>query len=125
MDAWNYFRDVLLLILTGDFEGLDEPLALLVAPSICAALLQLAQHAEGRTCESTSLRRLGRLQLKALAVYCCASSPWTTSMLSSLKKFLDHQGGDGYSSILKERISPTAQLLSEIVRPSQWRIPRR
>ena len=44
-EAWNFIRDVLLLILDRDFGGQEEPLALLVAPAICRALLALVRHA--------------------------------------------------------------------------------
>ena len=46
-EAWDYLRDVLLLILTREHEGLDEPLALLVAPSFCRALIALLANARG------------------------------------------------------------------------------
>ncbi|RDX56001.1 hypothetical protein OH76DRAFT_587645 [Lentinus brumalis] len=49
-EAWDYFRDVLLLILTSDYEGPDEPLALLIAPSICTALIALLGNAQGASC---------------------------------------------------------------------------
>lgn len=44
-EAWNYFRDVVLLILNREFVGAEEPLALLVCSSICRVLVALLQHA--------------------------------------------------------------------------------
>lgn len=42
-EAWDYLRDVLLLTISGHFLGEDEPLALIVCPVICQALLRLLQ----------------------------------------------------------------------------------
>ena len=54
-ECWDYLRDVLLLILTGEPEGIDEPLALLVASSICLAMLTLVLHADEASCTSIDL----------------------------------------------------------------------
>jgi hypothetical protein len=44
-EAWNYLRDVLLLVLSHHFLGDDEPLGLLVCPAICRGLLLLLENA--------------------------------------------------------------------------------
>ena len=48
-EAWGYFQDVLLLILTSEFEGPEEPLSLLVAPFICGAMQTLLRHSDAST----------------------------------------------------------------------------
>lgn len=45
-EAWDHFRDCLLLVLTHHFLGDQEPLALLVVGSICQALSSLLQYAD-------------------------------------------------------------------------------
>jgi hypothetical protein len=46
VEIWDYLRDVLLLILAGHYVGDEAPLSLLVAPTICGALLALLYQAE-------------------------------------------------------------------------------
>ncbi|RPD63076.1 hypothetical protein L227DRAFT_413176 [Lentinus tigrinus ALCF2SS1-6] len=92
-EAWEYLRDVLLLILTSDHEGPDEPLALLIAPSICRALIALLENAQGA----------------GLQYY--TSSPWTFCMVNYLKNLLDCERDEAYVQILHERISEQAKLL--------------
>jgi hypothetical protein len=41
VEIWDYLRDVLLLILAGHYVGDETPLSLLVASTICGALLAL------------------------------------------------------------------------------------
>jgi hypothetical protein len=41
VEIWDYLRDVLLLTLAGHYVGDEAPLSLLVAPTICGALLAL------------------------------------------------------------------------------------
>ncbi|KAI0662697.1 hypothetical protein C8Q70DRAFT_960558 [Cubamyces menziesii] len=88
-EAWNFIRDVLLLILDRDFGGQEEPLALLVAPAICRALLALVRHA------SPQARRY------------YMSSPWTLSMAARLQQLEAKEGsGNGeYSRILGDLIT--------------------
>ncbi|TFY52613.1 hypothetical protein EVJ58_g9913 [Rhodofomes roseus] len=47
-DGWNYLRDILLLVLTHHYLDVEEPLALLVAPSICMALTCLIASGDDR-----------------------------------------------------------------------------
>jgi hypothetical protein len=42
--AWCYLSDVLVLIVTGYFDGDDQPLSLLVLPSLLLALKALIQE---------------------------------------------------------------------------------
>jgi hypothetical protein len=51
-EAWNYLKDTLLLILSQSFVADDEPLALIICPSICHALLQLLQLMEVQASKS-------------------------------------------------------------------------
>jgi hypothetical protein len=41
VEIWEYLRDVLLLTLAGHYVGDEAPLSLLVAPTICGAMLAL------------------------------------------------------------------------------------
>jgi hypothetical protein len=50
-EAWDYLRDVTLLILSHHFLGDDEPLALIISPVVCGALLLLLQCAGPTTGE--------------------------------------------------------------------------
>jgi hypothetical protein len=52
--AWSYLRDVLLMILTRQFLGDDEPLALLICPVVCRALVFLVSRADSATGNATS-----------------------------------------------------------------------
>ncbi|KAI0762859.1 hypothetical protein C8Q74DRAFT_183839 [Fomes fomentarius] len=101
-EAWDYFRDVLLLILDGDFEGSDEPLSLLVAPLICRALVVLFQQGD------RSARRY------------FVTSPWTTCVAASLKNLRNtgniHADGGEYAVILHERMGLLAEHLCNHVR---------
>ncbi|KAI0724422.1 hypothetical protein C8T65DRAFT_563205 [Cerioporus squamosus] len=99
-EAWDYLRDVLLLILTSDHEGPDEPLALLIAPSVCTALIALLVNASGT------------------GFHYSLSSPWTLCMVSYLKNLqnCEHPHRD-YAQILYERIGEQAKLVCQGVRP--------
>ncbi|TFK94334.1 hypothetical protein K466DRAFT_657861 [Polyporus arcularius HHB13444] len=93
-EAWDYFRDVLLLILTSDYEGPDEPLALLIAPSICTALIALLGNAQGASFHHS------------------ISSPWTLCMVTYLKNLQTCGSRDAeYAQILFERIGEQARLI--------------
>jgi hypothetical protein len=48
VEAWDYCRDVLLLVLSRHFLGENEPLALTVCPSVCRALLRLLRQADSQ-----------------------------------------------------------------------------
>lgn len=50
-EAWDYLRDVLLLIFSQHYVGEDEPMALAVCPSICRGLIHLLKG-DARTSES-------------------------------------------------------------------------
>jgi len=54
-EAWDYLRDVMLLIISHHFLGDDEPLALIVSPVICGALLLLLQRVDMRVGEPSFL----------------------------------------------------------------------
>ncbi|KAH9946799.1 hypothetical protein B0H21DRAFT_741825 [Amylocystis lapponica] len=75
-EAWSRLCDILLLIATHHFLDVEEPLALLVCPSILQALSCLVQHAN------------------AVAVQFMISSPWTMSLCARLKDLLDHPPAD-------------------------------
>ncbi|KAH9968988.1 hypothetical protein BC827DRAFT_302021 [Russula dissimulans] len=46
-EIWDYLRDVLFLTFTGYFIGDETPLSILVAPTLCEALLALLRHTGG------------------------------------------------------------------------------
>ncbi|KAH9898530.1 hypothetical protein C8Q73DRAFT_685135 [Cubamyces lactineus] len=89
-EAWDFIRDVLLLILNRDFEGQEEPLALLVAPAACRALVELVRHA------SPTAKRY------------YVSSPWTLSMVARLQQLEIEEGSDGedYHRIVASLVTP-------------------
>ncbi|KAI0374298.1 hypothetical protein BV20DRAFT_1033153 [Pilatotrama ljubarskyi] len=84
-EAWDYCRDVALMILNHDFVGAEEPLALLVFPVICRALGALTQNAP----------------LVARRYY--VASPWTICMIAQLKTIWNESShGDEYIRMLRE-----------------------
>jgi hypothetical protein len=48
VEIWDYLKDVLLLILAGHYVGDEAPLSLLVAPTLCEALLTLLGQTRDR-----------------------------------------------------------------------------
>ncbi|KAH9857903.1 hypothetical protein C2E23DRAFT_801926 [Lenzites betulinus] len=96
-EAWNYFRDVVLLILNREFVGAAEPLALLVCPSICRVLVALLQHAPPGP---------KRYML---------ASPWTGCMIMHMKNVsVDHPAESvEYNAILGELIGSSVEALCE------------
>ncbi|RDB28824.1 hypothetical protein Hypma_015376 [Hypsizygus marmoreus] len=65
VEAWDYLRDVLLLICSGRLAEEDEALALLVCPMLCLALLKI-------------------LQIDLPSSRFILSSPWTVSLCTQL-----------------------------------------
>ncbi|KAG1867910.1 hypothetical protein DFJ58DRAFT_742852 [Suillus subalutaceus] len=103
-EAWDYLRNVLLMIGSQDYFGDESPLALIVNPTICDALSQLLRHADEHT------------------AVVMQSSPWTSHLQSVLQR-IQHSDDcpdlDGYSSWLKKKISkPAADLMKQIARTS-------
>ncbi|KAI0361767.1 hypothetical protein OH77DRAFT_1501023 [Trametes cingulata] len=97
-EAWNYCRDVALLILNRDFGGAGEPLALLVFPVICRALAALAQHAPPA----------------AMRYY--VASPWTMCMIDHMKRLkYGEEDDDDYTRILQELSGPNVQRLCSLL----------
>ncbi|KAI9057102.1 hypothetical protein FKP32DRAFT_1396611 [Trametes sanguinea] len=70
-ECWDHLRDTMLMILDHDFRGVEEPLALLVAPTLFRALAALAQYAPARA------RRY------------FTSSPWTVAMVVRMRRLED------------------------------------
>ncbi|KAG2159577.1 uncharacterized protein EDB93DRAFT_1073996 [Suillus bovinus] len=100
VEAWDYLRNVLLMIASQDYLGDESPLALVVNPTICNALSQLLRHADEHT---TAMMQ---------------SSPWTSHLQSVLQRI---QSSDNcpnlndYSSWLKKRISkPATNLMDQV-----------
>ncbi|KAG1833955.1 hypothetical protein EV424DRAFT_858051 [Suillus variegatus] len=104
VEAWDYLRNVLLMVGSQDYLGDESPLALVVNPTICDALSQLLKHADEH------------------AAMVMQSSPWTSHLQSALQRIQssdDCPNLDDYSSWLKKRISkPATDLMDQIARTS-------
>ncbi|PBL00740.1 hypothetical protein ARMGADRAFT_1058710 [Armillaria gallica] len=102
-EAWDYFRDVLLLIFRRHFCGEDEPLSLLLSPVLCLVLLQF-------------LNKSGPIALDPLVRF-IVSSPWTMTLNTDLKMLMeqDSPAHDGYRRVLRERIGAAGKALMEEV----------
>ncbi|KAG1783804.1 hypothetical protein EV702DRAFT_957277 [Suillus placidus] len=100
VEAWDYLRNVLLMIGSQDYLGDERPLALVVNPTICDALSQLLRHADEHT------------------AVVMQSSPWTSHLRSVLQRIRssdDCPDLDDYSSWLKKRISkPATDLMNQV-----------
>ncbi|KAK0456202.1 hypothetical protein EV421DRAFT_1919738 [Armillaria borealis] len=95
-EAWDYFRDVLLLIFRRHFCGEDGPLSLLLSPVLCMVLLQF-------------LNKSGPI------VRFIVSSPWTMTLNMDLKMLMDQDAPahDDYRRVLRERIGAAGKALME------------
>ncbi|KAI0936199.1 hypothetical protein AcV5_004396 [Taiwanofungus camphoratus] len=100
-EAWNYLRDVLLLILTRHFLGEEEPLALLVSSTVCQALCSMWKYADK----------------DAVAVEYFLSSPWTMNMCAGLKDIImkDVTCNDTYNIHLRNKVFHCAELILKLV----------
>ncbi|KAH7931143.1 hypothetical protein BV22DRAFT_1124521 [Leucogyrophana mollusca] len=94
-EAWSYLRDVLLLISSNHFLGDPEPLALIVAPVVCKALIRLLKHADPN----------------AMSFIIC--SPWTLSLRAMLQNLLHGETPSPaeYSVLLRNRLSVMGEIL--------------
>jgi len=92
-EAWDYLRDVALLVISHHFLGDDEPLALIISPVVCGALLLLLQRADPRVAQYI------------------LSSPWTMNLCADLRCLFSGDSPSEYSSILAIRISPIGTIL--------------
>ncbi|KAG1755140.1 uncharacterized protein EDB91DRAFT_275391 [Suillus paluster] len=102
VEAWDFLRDVLLLIGSNDYLGDESPLALVVNPTICDALSHLLRYADEHT------------------AVVMQSSPWTShlqSMLQRIQSSDDCPVLEDYSLWLKKRISKPATYLMNQVGP--------
>ncbi|KAI0778055.1 hypothetical protein BD413DRAFT_465511 [Trametes elegans] len=96
-EAFNYFRDVALLILNHEYGGTDEPLSLLVAPAIFRALIANVQYAPPATRNYIT------------------SSPWTLCLVMHMKRLEDEGQSEEYYQILREQVYPLIKILGHIV----------
>ncbi|KAG1889647.1 uncharacterized protein F5891DRAFT_965376, partial [Suillus fuscotomentosus] len=95
VEAWDYLRNVLLMVGSQDYLGDESPLALVVNPTICDALSQLLKHADGH------------------AAMVMQSSPWTSHLQSALQRIQssdDCPNLDDYSSWLKREFQSLRQI---------------
>ncbi|KAL6302231.1 hypothetical protein BKA93DRAFT_794093 [Sparassis latifolia] len=94
-EAWDYLRDVLLLVLSHQFLGDEEPLALLVCPMVCQALSSLIHSAISATLQYI------------------LSSPWTMNLCTELQQLANASSSDDstYTSVLRDRTLPFAEAL--------------
>ncbi|KAK0481863.1 hypothetical protein IW261DRAFT_1106844 [Armillaria novae-zelandiae] len=95
-EAWDYFRDVLLLIFRRHFCGEEEPLSLLLSPVLCMVLRRF-------------LNKSGPI------VRFIVSSPWTMTLNMDLKMLMDEDAPahDDYRRVLRERIGAAGKALTE------------
>ena len=120
-EAWSYLCDVMLLILAGNVEGEDEPLALFVAPSICTALDALVRWTDESTCKLDLFHASSNIcQAKNITDYHIKCSPWTSQLTSHLRILRVSSGAgsareENYRAILRERVDGIAGRLCERV----------
>lgn len=95
-EAWDYFRDVLLLTVRRHFCGEDEPLSLLLSPILCTVLRQF-------------------LNKSGPTVRFIVSSPWTMTLNMDLKMLMDEDAPahDDYRQLLRERLGAAGKALME------------
>ncbi|KAI5825649.1 hypothetical protein K523DRAFT_250635, partial [Schizophyllum commune Tattone D] len=95
--AADTIRDALLLVMRRHFLDLEEPLALLVAPALCAALMRLMNS-------SVAMLRY------------MLSSPWTITMVKELQQLLEGPASDDYTSVLLEQCRIPGNASLELLR---------
>ncbi|KAL1707130.1 hypothetical protein EV121DRAFT_288916 [Schizophyllum commune] len=95
--AVDTMRDALLLVMRRHFLDSEEPLALLVAPALCAALMRL-------TDSSVAMSRY------------MLFSPWTITMVKELQQLLEGSASDDYASVLIEQCRIPGNALLELLR---------
>ncbi|EIN13484.1 hypothetical protein PUNSTDRAFT_48443 [Punctularia strigosozonata HHB-11173 SS5] len=78
IEAWDYLRDILLLVLTQHFFCEDMALALLICPSVCIALSELL-----RWTAPSAVRYL-------------LSSPWTMTLCLRLERISETNAEDDF-----------------------------
>ncbi|TRM65742.1 hypothetical protein BD626DRAFT_485704 [Schizophyllum amplum] len=95
IEAADALRDALLLIMRQHFVGDEEPLALLVAPTVCAALMRL-------------------MNSSAAVAHFMLSSPWTISLAQELQRVLDGALADEYTVLLQDRVNISGKVLLDL-----------
>ncbi|KAJ7492824.1 hypothetical protein FB451DRAFT_1219679 [Mycena latifolia] len=104
-EAWRYLGEVLLLILKHHYVEEQEPLALLICPTVCGGLVRL-------------------LQADSAAVQFALSTPFTLNLSADLKSVCEGTRSEIYFSVLKERLSAVgARLLDQIMCQSRGVAP--
>ncbi|KAH7915402.1 hypothetical protein BJ138DRAFT_1142007 [Hygrophoropsis aurantiaca] len=95
VEVWDYLRDVLALINSHYFLGDHEPLALIVAPIICHAMICLLKHADSN----------------AMNFITC--SPWTLGLHAMLQSLLCDElpASSEYSIMLRSRMHSIGNVL--------------
>lgn len=100
VEAWDYLRDVLLLILSRRFPEEQEALALLVCPVLCTAMTRMAQT----TSPATEFM---------------LSSPWTMNLCSELGSLIsaEYPQDARYPAALQQRLRKCGRtLLKQVAR---------
>ncbi|KAJ7630732.1 hypothetical protein FB45DRAFT_1151654 [Roridomyces roridus] len=99
--AWRHLGDCLALILRNHYAGEQEPLALLVCPTICSALIRLLRA------DPTSTRFM-------------ISTPFTLNLCADLKAVCGGARSGQYFDVMKERLATLGpRLLDQILRKSR------
>ncbi|KAF7339646.1 hypothetical protein MSAN_02179400 [Mycena sanguinolenta] len=98
-EAWTYFSEILLLILKHHYIEEQEPLALLICPTLCAALIRL-------------------LQADATSTQFMLSTPFTLNLCADLKSVCEGDGSGKYLAFMKERLNKIGFCLLDQIRNS-------
>ncbi|KAF8213280.1 hypothetical protein K438DRAFT_2009512 [Mycena galopus ATCC 62051] len=95
-EAWRYLGEVLLLILKHHYIDEQEPLALLVCPTMCGALIRL-------------------LQADATSTQFMRTAPITLNLCADLKSVAEAEGSGQYFVFMQERLNKIGPCLLDQV----------
>ncbi|KAJ6519617.1 hypothetical protein C8R45DRAFT_952109 [Mycena sanguinolenta] len=98
-EAWSYIGEILLLVLKHHYIEEQEPLALLICPTLCAALIRL-------------------LQADATSTQFMLSTPFTLNLCADLKSVCEGDGSGEYWAFMKERLNKIGGCLLDQIRNS-------
>ncbi|KAJ7275248.1 hypothetical protein B0H12DRAFT_1086394 [Mycena haematopus] len=96
-EAWSYISGILLLIFKHHYIEEQEPLALLICPTLCAALMRL-------------------LQADAVSAQFMLSTPFTLNLCADLKVVCEGGRNGQYFAFMKERLNKIGLRLLDQIR---------
>ncbi|KAJ7139919.1 hypothetical protein C8R44DRAFT_765765 [Mycena epipterygia] len=100
-EAWRYLGEVLLLTLKRHYIEEQEPLALLICPTVCGALIRL-------------------LQADSAAAQFMLSTPFTLNLCADLKSVCEGTRSEEYFVVMKERLDKIGGRLLDQVSSGQY-----